>query len=83
MLLRSEQGIVSLAPLSGYPLKAKDVTMKVTPFAYFTVLRTMPKGAGFLFGTPKQKGTAIAVPFLYDDSILQSATSRLAGYPPE
>ena len=30
---------------SGYPLKAKDVTTFVTPFAYFTVLRTTPEMA--------------------------------------
>ncbi len=28
---------------SGYPLKEKGVTAKVTPFIYFTVLRTPPK----------------------------------------
>ena len=39
-LLRQEQGTVPLAPLCGYPPKAKGVTTKVTPFAYYTVLRT-------------------------------------------
>ena len=40
--LRSEQGIVSLAPFCGYLLKAKGVTTFVTPFAYLTVLRATP-----------------------------------------
>ena len=46
--LRYEQGIASLAPLCGYPPKAKGVTAKVTPFTYFTVLRTPPKSGLFL-----------------------------------
>ena len=42
----SEQGTVSLVPLCGYPLKAKGVTPKVTPFVYFAVLRTTPERGG-------------------------------------
>ena len=44
--LRSEQGSVSLMPLCGYPLNVKGVTFMVTPFTYFTFLRTMPKFFG-------------------------------------
>lgn len=51
--LCSEQGIVSLAPLCRYTLKAKDVTTFVTPFAYFTVLRTMPEIASVFAGGRK------------------------------
>lgn len=45
--LRSEQGAVPFAPLCGYSHKAKGV--QVTPFAYFTVLRTTPQLAGVFF----------------------------------
>ena len=34
---------------SDYPLKAKGVTTFVTPFAYFTVLRTPRKGEVFWY----------------------------------
>jgi len=37
------KGLYPLRRESGYPLKAKDVTTFVTPFAYFTVLRTTPE----------------------------------------
>ena len=46
--LRSEQGIVSLAPLCGCPLKAKGVTAFVTPFSCFAVLRATPEPAALL-----------------------------------
>lgn len=41
--LRSEQGIVSLAPIRSYPLKAKGVTFVVTPFAYLLSYEQRPK----------------------------------------
>ena len=40
------KGLHPLRRESGYPLKAKDVTTFVTPFAYFTVLRTTPETGG-------------------------------------
>lgn len=46
--LRFAQGTVSLVLLCGYPLMATGVTTKVTPVAYFTVLRTTPESAAFI-----------------------------------
>ena len=42
------QGLYPLRRESGYPLKAKGVTRKVTPFAFLTVLRA-PSQMGTLF----------------------------------